>query len=302
MPGVLHQGILTLFRRDPWLAFDLLGLERPGSGTPVDRRTEVEAPTEDPTKVDTGLPDLVLVSVEPEHDEGGVAICVEAQVKVDRTKRYRIPLYHGAVANAHQLPTWVVFISFSSAMSQAIRAWSKGSPPRVDVLLLDADTVSMSASLELARPTAAVLVGALHARRGDLDAARLAIAACRELPKDIRTEYHRIILAAVTEPRRKIIEKELPVEDYDPLWEIERESSPYVYGVRDGREQGRAEGVEQGRRETLVDLILAVAEVRGFALDDQWVAPLRACASLPRLQRWARAIRDVADPRELLLE
>ena len=61
MPGTLHQGILALFEDDPWLAFDLLGIERPVSGTPIDRRAEVERDAKKPWRVNPRLPDLVLV-------------------------------------------------------------------------------------------------------------------------------------------------------------------------------------------------------------------------------------------------
>jgi hypothetical protein len=42
VPGILHQGILSLFRDDAWLAHDLLGLRRPVHGTPIDRSNELD--------------------------------------------------------------------------------------------------------------------------------------------------------------------------------------------------------------------------------------------------------------------
>ena len=51
----------------------------------------------------------------------------------------------------------------------------------------------------LARPTAAVLVGALHGCRGNLAAARMGIAACRDLPERTRDSYNATILAALPE-------------------------------------------------------------------------------------------------------
>ena len=83
MPGILHQGILSLFRSDPWLAFDLLGLERPGFGPFRDRRAEVEAPMLKSAKPSVAFPDLVLASERADH-EGGLVICVEAQIRGDR--------------------------------------------------------------------------------------------------------------------------------------------------------------------------------------------------------------------------
>ena len=240
-------------------------------------------------KLTVGLPDLVLAS-DRDESEGGVVICVEAQVESDRAKRYAIPFYQGALAYQHRLPTWVVFVSYSAAMSRALMRWSSGPPPRPEVLLLDADCVDVP-ELEVARirPTAAVLAATLHGCRGDLDAARVGIAACRGLAKAEELAYIRTILAALPERWRSVIEEELTMEEYDPLWEIERKSSPYVYGVREGIEQGR----KQGQREILVELILALLEVRGVALDESQRSHIATCEAVETLRLWAERAREV---------
>ena len=276
MPGVLHQGILDLLRDDPWLPFDLLGLERPGSGPLIDRRAEVEYVVVSPRehggeKVRVGLPDLVLTTRAPDEPGPGVVVCIEAQEKRDADKRYSIPFYQGALAHHHKLQTWVVVVSLSPAYSGDLARWSQGPPPRVEVLLLDADTIPLPVTVEAARmrPTAAVLVATMHARRGDLDAARLGLSSILELPQRTRLRYTQTILAAVSKTRREILEAEIPVEERNKLWDIERQGSPYLYGVEEGlargieqgREQGLEQGLEQGRRETLVELILALLEI-----------------------------------------
>ena len=297
MPGVLHQGILALFRHDPWLPFDLRGLERPGSGPLVDRRAEVESLAR-ALNQPVALPDLVMARAGSERGEG-VVVCIEAQGKRDDRKRYAIPFYQAALAHEHQLPTYVVCVSFSSAMSRALERWSRGAPPRADVLVLDTQNVEVPSGIQAARarPTAAVLAGALHGFRGDLEAARLAVAATANLSEKRRMQYIRTILGALRKAHREQLEKEIPVEEYNPLWEIERQSSPYLYGVEEGRkqgqEEGRRQGREEGRRQVLVELIQTVAELRGLTLAERELARLEACDSLPQLRKWAKRAREV---------
>lgn len=283
MPGVLHQGILDLLCDDPWLPFDILGRDRPGSGPVRDRRAEVEGLPDAPKRVQIGLPDLVLTS-EANADTPGVVLCVEAQGRRDDSKRYAIPFYHGALAHRHQRPTWVIVVSFSRAMSRALDRWSCGPPPRVDAVLLDAATVPVPyAPVACARPSAAVLAASLHGCRGDIEAARAGIHACQSLPPKLRLRYIRTILAAVSEPLRKRLEMEIPVEN-NPLWEIERRSSPYVYGRREGLEQG----LEQGRREGRREVLLSVLEARGLDIDPHTRARIESCDDLDTLRTWAR--------------
>lgn len=245
--------------------------------------------------VEVGQPDLVLVS-ERAEDAGGLVICVEAQGKRDDDKRYAIPFYQGALARKHRLPTWVVVVSFSPAMSRAIGAWSCGAPPRVDVLLLDADRVGVpNPGHSYSSVEACVLVAALHGRRGHLDAVRQGIQACAELPRARKYAYTRTMLAALSERRRKIIEAELPMEEYDPLWEIEKQSSPYVYGVRDGRE----EGLTLGRQEVLREMIFTVLELRGLVVSAKARTRIDTCTQLEQLRQWSKRAREVGSVSEL---
>ncbi|WP_146156213.1 hypothetical protein [Enhygromyxa salina] len=321
---MLHQGILSVFCDDPWLPFDLLGLARPSLGTLVDRRTEVDSLPTDAKSQPVGLPDLVLCAREPGDPRRGVVICIEVQLERDEAKRYSIPFYQAALAKRHQLPCWVFVVSFSPALSAAVVAWSEGPPPRVEAEVIDAGNVPVPTSVEqaIARPTAAVLAAALHGYGGDLNAARLGIQACGGLPDETRLRYTRTILAALSKRRRELLIKELPVQQRDKLWEIERQSGTFLLGVEQGleqgleqgREQGREQGLEQGReqgleqgreqgrRETLVELILALLEVRGIAVDRAAEARIRGCEALVTLQSWARGAREVSDVHALFEE
>ncbi|WP_146157584.1 hypothetical protein [Enhygromyxa salina] len=291
MPGTLHQGTLELFRHDPWLAFDLLGIERPVAGTPIDRRAEVErGDPARPGQVESNYPDLVLVHEDP---LGGVVICVEAQGKLDRLKRWMLPYYQAAVAKDHKLPTWLVVVSYCDRMSAALAAWEIGAPPLVNALVLNAKTVPRMVDLERARqwPTASVLAATVHGCRGDIEAARMGICATLGLPVERRVSYRATILSALHEPHRHTLIGEMNMEHQDELWDIERRSGTFLVG----REEGRAEG----RRTTLVELILTVFDVRGVRLNDQQEAQVRSCNHLGTLERWARLARDVQAPTQL---
>jgi hypothetical protein len=298
VPGVLHQGILSILKDDPWLGFDLLGTKRPVDGTPIDRRTELDHDGKRPGQIDPRFPDLVMVYRDPLDRNRGIVICFEAQKKNDRTKYARTVLYQALLLDEHGLPIWVVFVSFSRAFSVAARTWSTKRPP-VEVALLDVDSVPcMTLEQARLRPTAAVLAGALHGFRGNIDAARIAMTAIQDLPERQRDRYTRTLLAALPVRHRKTLTQELPVEQRDELWEIERRSGTYRLGLRNGRKQGREQGREQGRRETRVELILAMLEVRGVPVDSASKTRIEK-AALPTLERWSSASREVSRVSEL---
>lgn len=288
MPGILHQGILSLFCDDPWLGFDLLGIPRPVDGTPVDVRSEIDKSSQDGQSITQRYPDRTLVWRDPDDEQRGIVILVEAQGKIAREKRWRLPFYQAAAADEHELDAWMYVVSFSPAYSAAIQCWSEG---------LDVNSVKPMASIERARAwsTAAVLAGALHGHAGSIDAARMAIAACEGLPERVRRRYIATILAAARKPMREILKGEVKMEEYDdPLWDIEKTSGTYLYGLETGRAEGRAEGTS-----ALIDMLLALLEIRGLRVDAASRARILACDSLEILRRWAQAAREVTDVRAL---
>ena len=293
--GTLHQGILRLFRDDPWLAFDLLRIPRPTDGTPIDRHAEVDIEGADAFHVRQGFPDLVLVAKGGRG--GGAVITVEAQKKPDKRKRWRIPLYQILLAVEHQLPTWAVVVSFSKRMSKLVEEWSQGHPPKVDALVLDIDNVPVDAGREPGqeRPTAAVLAAALHGYAGDLRAARNGLRVAMSLPQPQRRRYANTILAALPKPERERLMRQLPVEEEDELMEIERQSGTYFVG----HDEGLRKGLEKGRRLALGELTLAQLASRGVPVDRRSEARIRKSKSMALLQRWALRAASVNSVAEL---
>jgi hypothetical protein len=291
VPGTLHQGLLLLFQDDPWLTFDLLGLERPiTAGVPIDRRGEVERDGREPMTVRQGFPDLVLVHRDAADETRGVVITVEVQKDPDPDKRWMIPVYQSHLAEEHRLDTYAVVVSLNRRVSRLILAWRDGGPPRVDVLLHDIDTISISWLDNPAhRPLAAVLVGALHGFAGDLDAARVGFHAARSIAGRRRVRHGMTVLAALPQHLREQLIGELPVQEQHDWMDIERRSGTYQFGRREGVEAGREEA-----RSIVRELIFGCLEERGLAVDEASTAAINQCSDLPTLQRWARRAVTVA--------
>jgi hypothetical protein len=234
------------------------------------------------------MPDLVLLCDDPNHPDGGIAICVEPQGKRDPFKRWVLPFYQATIARQYERPTWMAVIAFETGVSRAIGRWSCGDPPRVDALLFDTQTVPVPRSLSIAseRPTAAVLAAALHGCKGNIDAVRLGISACNDLPRQTRIGYLQTMLASLSVKRRKLIESELPMEDQDDLWDIEKRGAPYRRGRQEGRKEGRQEGRQEGRAEEARRILRQILEQRRIGLSAAHRELLENCTELTRLERW----------------
>ena len=85
--------------------------------------------------------------------------------------------------------------------------------------------------------------------------------------------------------------EEMDLERPNPLWEIERRSGTYLLGLKNGRSEGRSE--------TLVEMILAILELRGLDVDPTARARVSSCDSLDTLEDWARRAREVGHVDEL---
>ncbi len=185
-PEQLRQGIAHLLQDDPWLAFDIFEVRDAPRGA-----VELEARAPNPARRG---PDLVLVHRDPHEPERGAVLTVEVLDVVEQGRRWSFSAYQAEIAAEHRLGTWIVLVSLAAEVSETLRAWAAGGPPRLDALVLDVETVSLRwLEHPHERPTAAALAGALHGHAGNLDAARRAIEALRiEHPR-----YAATVLAAL---------------------------------------------------------------------------------------------------------
>lgn len=300
---------------DPWLGLDLRGLERPVDGIPIDRANTLDRVATESGQVNPVYPDLVLVLRDPNDPKRGVVLCIEAQRRGDLAKIRQIALYVVLLEAKYKLPVVAMVVSFSRAFSRQVRSGTHW-PLKREPLVLDADNVPpMTLEQARARPTAAVLAAALHGARGNIEVARTALAAIQHLPAPQRDSYSSTILAALPKRQRAILMKELPVNQRDQLWDIEKRSGTFHVGRQEGRKEGRKEGREagrkegrkkgleegreEGRKEGCRMTILAILEVRGVAVDRDSAARIRAETSLEILERWAVAAKEVQQVSEL---
>ncbi|MFO7564367.1 MAG: hypothetical protein R6X02_17100, partial [Enhygromyxa sp.] len=188
-------------------------------------------------------------------------------------------------AEKHRLQTWAVVVSLCKQVSRSIRAWGEGEPPRVDVLLLDVETVAKSPWLDdpARRPTAAVLVGALHGYAGDFEAARQGFHAALSMGGQRGRRHGMTVLAALPQEQRDRLIGELPMQEQHSWMDVERRSGTYHFGVKEGREAGREEA-----RSVLTGAILDLLAERGVEVDARSDAKIRECKHLPTLKRWVR--------------
>ncbi|EDM77659.1 hypothetical protein PPSIR1_13940 [Plesiocystis pacifica SIR-1] len=225
---------------------------------------------------------------------GGLVLTVEVQSRTNGQKRWRIPHYQAALADEHARETWVVVVSFSAAVSRQLAAWAETGPPRFEVIVLDASRVPVGCDMAkaLARPSAAVLGAALHACRGDLDAARWGLEVVSRLPAERRMRDATTILAAVDKDMRLTLIKEFPfAPDDDRLMEIERRSGTYHLGHEEGLEKGREQGLAEGRRHVLKTMVLALLELRGLTVSELERARIDRETGVEVLERWAELAR-----------
>ncbi|EDM80173.1 hypothetical protein PPSIR1_36022 [Plesiocystis pacifica SIR-1] len=261
------------------MAFDLLGISPLRRGPARHGCGAVDALDPDLERRQL-LPDLVLVA----EGEPGLVVTVEAQSRTNGRKRWRIPHYQAALADEHQRDTWVVVVSFSPSVSRQLASWARTGRPRFEALVLDCGNVPVGYDRERARarPSAAVLGAALHACRGDIEAARWGLGIVAGLPVERRMRDATTILAAVSKSMRITLVQEFPfAPDDDRLMEIERRSGTYHLGH------------DEGRQAVLRDMVLAILEVRG--LEPSAVERERVLAEedLDRLQRWSVRARTV---------
>ena len=290
------------------MAFDVLGIRRPVDGTPVDRRAEIERDGNTELTVRQGYPDLVLVHRALGRRRGrrrGIVITVEAQKAYDRDKRWLIPVYQANLAEEHRLDTYAVVVSLDPQMSRALRAWSRAGPPKLDVLLIDVQTVPISPWLDdpARRPTAAVLAGALHGYAGNFEAARRAFLFTQTMSGKRRRRHGMTILAALPEHQRNQLIGELPVQEQHDWMDVERRSGTYAFGRREGREEGREEGRKEAleqAREALLTVIFDLLAERGVTVNARSKARIRRCEDLPTLQRWVKQAVRATSVRELV--
>ncbi|MCA9700655.1 MAG: hypothetical protein KC431_24220 [Myxococcales bacterium] len=287
MPSSLHQGVARLLSDDPRIAYELLLRRVFAVDLPDLVAVETRPGVLDrfaPCFGDTRelRPDGVLLAKYADI-HGDIGLIIEVQKKVDPVKRFRLWVYWALVAEELAAETYILLISLSDAVSrwaQSICRTNHGL-----LLVLDRQNMPVVTDPEIGRhhPAWITLSAVIHGSAGNLAPLSVALPIILELPDERRWRYASYILAAIPERERNIIMGALKMQRYE-LSDIERRSIAF----HDGLEEGR----EEGRRGTLVEMVLALLEVRAVPLaasDRQRIT----AATLEQLERWRELARSV---------
>lgn len=295
MPNTLHQVVVSVFRDDPELAFDLLrsvfALELPALRAVSDRSAELDRFA--PCFGDTGelRADVALSALPRLKGPGrfeGAALVVEIQGRVSKAKRFRLRVYQALLAERLQLPAALILV----ALDDRVASWARqlGTleiPPRDHLLVLDRH--NMPRVIELsearARPAQAMLCAAIHGAEPDLEAVRVALTAALELRDSRRWRYASAILSMLSPLQRDEIKEQFDMEKRWELTERERNSGAF--------HDGKQEGTREGKREGLQRLLLTILELRDVSISLEHEQRVRQCEDLDQLERWIARAKQV---------
>lgn len=244
-----------LFRERPALALELLETclhaEPPRGPARVIEASAAELPPVERRA------DLVVLVESPDGDAPGprLVVIVEIQLRRDRAKHRRWPLYVAILGDRHRCPVELLVVT----PSPSVAAWaetptelSPGRPwwPRV----LGPKTLPrLDAAEARARPELAVLGALAHAGEPGAPEAVLhaveGLVATPEIEPALRVVYHDLMLAALPQAVRKELSEMVARGRYEFQSDFAREHI----------EKGRTEGRSTGK----LELLLASLERRG---------------------------------------
>ncbi len=287
MEKLPHEVLVELFRERPELARELLsrcaGIELVGTATISSSDLSQISPTQ-------YRADAVIVF--EQAGVNAVAVIVEVQRSPDKDKCYSWPVYVAALRAKLRCPVTLLVI----ATTRAVVRWARrpidlGHPGfRLQPIVIGFADVPRITDGALGRrlPELAVLSAFAHPQ---LDVARVAIDAIRELPDSSRALYSDVIISSLPRLAREILEAQMEGYKY---------RSDYA---RKYFAQGREEGLEQGLVDGLRAAVLVLAADKLGTLPEDIEARIRGLADheiLTALNRELGRARDAAEARAVI--
>lgn len=209
-----------------------------------------------------------------------MAIVVEVQLGRDADKRYTWPLYTVSLRHRLRCPVLLVVVALDSSVARwAARAIDLGPGNDFRAVVIGPDLVPIVTDVEWARrePERSVLSALAHL--GNLEAARAAILAVKDLADERLLVCVDTILNAVgPEAAQRLKDIEMPIQNYE--WKSEF-AKKYV---GEGLAMGKAEGKAEGKADSLLTFLRA----RGFAVDAAIEQRVRGQVELDVLDVWIR--------------
>lgn len=283
MPSMLHEAIVTLFRNRPTLAAELLVRV----GVPVPYVNEARVDEADLTQI---VPteyraDLVVV-----HGEGvdGVAVVVEVQLAVDRSKLFVWPLYQAALRAKLRRPACVLVVTDDEGVARWAATPVPTGQPGISfapVVVLARSLPWIAADQVAPAPELALLVVVAHPddeRSGEL--AWAAIESVARVDGARAALYYDIVLAHLGAEARARLEALMGFGNYRPQSDFGKKW--FAEGEAEGRLEGKVEGRLEGKLEGKVESVLRVLIGRGLALTEEQKERILACRDLATLDRW----------------
>lgn len=259
MPSRQHEALVSLFRRSPTLAPDLLSeaLE-----VPLPNHAEARIESGDLTDV---IPaeyraDLVVVL---RTDKPVLGIVVEVQLSVKGEKKYSWPMYVVSLRRRMHCPVLLLVICTTPKVAKwAGEAISLGGDSRIVPLVVAPGNVPEITGPERAmrEPQLAVLSAVSHGHDPNVESVmKIVVAAhsaCGSLDIDTSTLYFDLITNSLSEEAKRAYPTMLiPGYEYQSAFARQYFDDGRKKGKAEGKAEGRAEGRAEGQSGMLVKLL-----------------------------------------------
>lgn len=285
-----HEGLLLLFRNRPTLAPELL---RDALGLTLPAWSEARVESAELTEV---VPteyraDLVVLLLE---DKPVFAIVVEVQLSRDEDKRKTWPLYLTSLRSRVNCPTALLVVAPNAAVArwcaQPIELGHPGFMLRPLVAGPDAVPIIVDEQAAKQDPELAVLSAMAHGQEEVGQAiAQTVLAAVAGLEAERVRLYVDLALSSLGEAARRALEALMKSGNYEPQFPL----------FREWLAQGREEGLEKGRHESVLSDLFDVLDARGLEVDAASRQRILACHDLAQLKIWLRKAATADSVQEL---
>lgn len=278
MAAFEHEFPLDLIRRAPDLAAQLL--ER-AAGGPLPRFDRARCEASEATTTSPAELRADAVVVLEKDNNAATAIIVENQQRYDKRKRYTWPVYVANIRARLECPVVLLVITPTTSLA----GWCS---QRIDLgggylvhtpLSLGLDTLEPVTDPDEAQshPELAILIAATQKVEGKtaLDAL---VPALGVIDEDRWSLYADYVLTALNASARTYLEEAVKTMGYE--YKSDFIGRPY----REGREEGKQEGLVEGQAGTLLKFLAA----RGITVSAETRERITSCTDQDQLDNWIR--------------
>jgi len=305
VPSFDHDILVELFRRRGEIAAALLQ----ACAVPVVDYARVELRSIDLSQVvSTEYRADAVVVLRDAQDGAAMGVIIEVQRWVTRGKRLTWPVYLTTLRAEYDCPVVLLVVT----PDPDVAAWARrpielGHPGFcLTPVVIGFDDVPRILDRGDARrlPELAVLSAMAHP---DLEVAEIAIEAISRLPEAQSRLYFDVIMSAVPEAIRHILEAQMEGYKYKSEFAIryysQGEAAGLEQGLERGLEQGLEQGLERGLEQGLKAAVLTLARAKVDALMTEDVSAIEGIRDRQVLEDLVEALgraRSAAEAREVL--